>query len=234
MKLSIDSDDLKLFGECSFGNTVPWPVTLFSPGAMGWYAFVPFMECYHGVISFDHPVDGSLRINTEETSFCGGRGYIEKDWGTSFPRYYIWLQSNHFEQPGISLMASIANIPWLGSSFDGFLIGFYFKKRLLRFTTYTGARIQKLDLHEDAVELHVSDTNYRLEIEALKDTKSGILKAPRVGAMSHRIRESMTSVVSAKLYMLAKDSEELIFSGTGKNTGLEMGGDINEFRKFNK
>ncbi|MEK9908015.1 MAG: tocopherol cyclase family protein, partial [Aquiluna sp.] len=26
----------------------PWPVTLSSPGIMGWYGLVPFMECFHG------------------------------------------------------------------------------------------------------------------------------------------------------------------------------------------
>ena len=23
---------------------------------MGWYAWVPFMECYHGVLSLDHTI----------------------------------------------------------------------------------------------------------------------------------------------------------------------------------
>ena len=118
-------------GTLSFKNIKPWPVTLLSPGAMGWYAFVPFMECYHAVLSFDHTIEGILNVNGRSIDFTGGKGYIEKDWGRSFPKYHLWLQTNHFDNPGTSLMVSIANIPWLGSYFDGFIAGFLHDNRPL-------------------------------------------------------------------------------------------------------
>ncbi|HVN66888.1 MAG TPA: hypothetical protein VMT55_00825, partial [Candidatus Sulfotelmatobacter sp.] len=34
-------------GKVAFGPLKPWPVTLFSPGAMGPFAFLPKMECCH-------------------------------------------------------------------------------------------------------------------------------------------------------------------------------------------
>ena len=52
----------------------PWPVRWWSPGVMGWYAWVPSMECYHGVCSFGHDLAGSLLLNGETASFDGGRG----------------------------------------------------------------------------------------------------------------------------------------------------------------
>jgi succinate dehydrogenase/fumarate reductase flavoprotein subunit len=48
-------------------------------GTMGWYAFVPAMECYHGVLSFDHLLEGGLELNGQYIDYTGGRGYIEKD-----------------------------------------------------------------------------------------------------------------------------------------------------------
>ncbi len=50
---------------------------------------------------------------------AGGRGYLEKDWGTAFPQAYVWMQSNHFEVPGVSLVASTALIPWRRAAFRG-------------------------------------------------------------------------------------------------------------------
>ena len=41
----------------------PWPVTLTSPGIMGWYGLVPFMECFHGIVSFGHSLSGTLVID---------------------------------------------------------------------------------------------------------------------------------------------------------------------------
>ena len=63
---------------------------------MGPYTFAPFMECYHGVLSFDHTIAGSLAVDGQELDFTGGHGYIEKDWGQAFPKAWIWTQSNHF------------------------------------------------------------------------------------------------------------------------------------------
>jgi hypothetical protein len=111
---------------------------------MGWYAWVPFMECYHGIVSLDHEIQGALQVDGQRVDFSGGRGYIEKDWGPSFPSAWIWLQTNHFGVPGTSLTASIAVIPWMRSSFSGFIVGFLHGGRLYRLATYTGAKVAHL------------------------------------------------------------------------------------------
>ena len=108
-----------LSAEVRFGPGAPWPVTVREPGAMGWYAWVPTMECYHGVVSLDHALAGWVDTGSERVDLAGGRGYLEKDWGTAFPKAYVWMQSNHFEVPGVSLVASTALIPWRRSAFRG-------------------------------------------------------------------------------------------------------------------
>ena len=65
---------------------------------MGWYSFVPFMECKHGIVSVNHDLSGILNVNDEVLISDGGKGYIEKDWGTSFPEAWIWMQSNNFQK----------------------------------------------------------------------------------------------------------------------------------------
>ncbi|MDX1379417.1 MAG: tocopherol cyclase family protein, partial [Anaerolineales bacterium] len=146
--LDIDQPDLKVTGEIRLGALIPWPVSLLSPGIMGWYAWIPMMECFHGVLSMDHALEGTLRFNGEEIDFTGGRGYLEKDWGRAFPRGYIWFQSNHFGQPGISLTASVAIIPWVRRPFPGFIIGFHHDGTLYRFATYNGARTSHLTIDD--------------------------------------------------------------------------------------
>ena len=76
-------------GEFEFTGNVPWPSPLYAPGIMGPYTFVPFMECYHGIVSMDHTIMGNLILNQKHISFDHGRGYIEKDWGRSFPTAYF-------------------------------------------------------------------------------------------------------------------------------------------------
>ena len=172
-------------------------MTLTSPGIMGWYGWMPFMECYHGVLSFDHSLHGALEVEGQNHSFDGGRGYIEKDWGKAFPSGYIWFQSNHFETPGVCLTASIAMIPWLGRSFRGFIIGLWLDGKLYRFATYTGARTEHLALQDNRVEWVISDRRYRLELQVLQ-AEGGLIYGPTHHDMGKRVDETLdAALVSA-------------------------------------
>lgn len=224
--LSLDYKDggARLRAELRFSGTVPWPVKLLSPGVMGWYAFVPGMECYHGVLSFDHAVEGFVDVGGERVEMGGGRGYIEKDWGRSMPSAWIWMQTNHFDEAGVSLTGSIARIPWFGRAFTGHIFGLYLRGRLYRFTTYTGARIDRVEMAGDQVQIALEDRAYRLTIGA--DRTGGVeLPAPRLGEMTARAAESLRSRIDVGLYRKARGGDEVVFSGTGRNAGLEIVGD---------
>ena len=55
-----------------------WPVTPLNPGAMGWFGWIPGMQCYHGIFSMSTYIDGSITIDGTEFNFDGGRLYQEK------------------------------------------------------------------------------------------------------------------------------------------------------------
>ena len=214
-------------GELNFLNLIRWPGKWYSPGIMGPYSFVPFMECYHGILSMDHSIEGQLIINNEKVDFTGGKGYMEKDWGKSFPSAYIWLQTNHFSQSGASLKASVAKIPWLGSSFTGFIAGLLVKGELFQFTTYNSTRLLKSFADKNKVELVMENKKYRLEIYAHRYSATE-LASPISGFMDGRISESMTDMVEVRL--IDKLTGETIFQDTGKNAGLEVAGNVSEIQ----
>ena len=195
-----------------------------SPGIMGWYAWVPKMECYHGVLSFNHTINGDLKVNGSSIDFSGGRGYIEKDWGQSFPAGYLWFQSNHFETPNTSLTASVAVIPWLGSAFRGFIVGLWYQGHLYRFATYTGARIEELNITNNRVCWNIKDRHHSLEMIASRKS-GGLLHKPTRTEMLQRVEETMTASVDFRLVTL---TGEVILTGQGRNTALEVNGDINQ------
>jgi hypothetical protein len=213
----------ELQGTVRFKGLYPWPKMLGAPGIMGWYSFVPFMECYHGVVSMDHLLEGSLEVYGKTVDFTGGRGYIEKDWGRSFPSSWIWMQSNHFERDRrVSLMASVARIPWLGSHFIGCIVGFLLDDHLYRFATYTGAKMQ-IALEEEQVHLTFSDKKYQLKITAQKGS-TGALVSPISGTMSGKVNESMQAVLKVEL----RQGNNCLFEGSGRNAGLEVAGPVEE------
>jgi hypothetical protein len=226
--LQIDDDLGKVSGELRFEGISPWPVSLSSPGIMGWYAWMPFMECYHGVVSLDHRISGSLLIDGEPVDFEKGTGYIEKDWGQSFPAGYIWLQSNHFDQPGTCITGSVAIIPWLGSAFRGFIVGLWHDQQLYRFATYTGARLENLVVTDERVVWVLRDRDYCLEVNAQR-ARGGLLLGPTRLEMGKRVDETMLSTVDIRLSAV---SGKLIFSGSGRNAGLEAHGDLDRLVNF--
>jgi hypothetical protein len=219
-RIHLDNPDgpLGVRGDLSFTGVTPWPVSLFSPGIMGWYAWAPRMECYHGVLGFDHIIQGSLAVDGDPVDFSEGRGYIEKDWGQSFPEAWVWFQTNHFEQPGACLTASVANIPWMGSAFRGFIIGFWHEGELLRFATYTGARVEKLAISETHVDWVVSTRRHRLEMRAER-AEGGLILGPTKLEMGKRVLETLNARIEARL---THKSGELIFEGIGRHAGLEV------------
>lgn len=221
LTLDINDDQLSISGELAFESRVPWPVTLSSPGIMGWYAWVPFMECYHGVVSMDHTIRGTLNVNGASLEFTHGRGYIEKDWGQNFPSGYIWQQSNHFDNPGISLSASIALIPLMGRTFPGFLVGFWHNGQLHRLTTYTGAVTELLRLTDDHVYWTVRGRQHRIEMTAVR-ASGGLLKAPIRTEMHKRVDETMRSSVHVRFSTL---DGRIVYEGEGQNASLEVHGE---------
>lgn len=61
--LDMDNGQTKINAQMKFENIIPWPVKRFSQGVMGIYAFIPFLECYHGVLSLNHSINGYVEIN---------------------------------------------------------------------------------------------------------------------------------------------------------------------------
>lgn len=222
LAVNINQPEGQLFGEVIFGELNPWPVTFFSPGIMGWFAWVPKMECYHGVLSFDHSLQGKITLNGKEMDFSGGRGYIEKDWGKSFPAAWVWLQSNHFKNTRACITASVAIIPWLGNSFKGFIVGFWLDGKLYRFTTYRNSKIESLEISDDHVVWVIRNRTHRLRLNACR-AQGGLLRGPTPQDMGKRVIETLSASVDVRLETLRGD---VLFESTGENAGLEVVGDL--------
>lgn len=214
----------QLSGRLEFATPMdPWPVTWREPGIMGWYGFVPFMECFHGVVSFGHDLDGALSVEGVERSFAGGRGYIEKDWGKAFPAGYVWMATNHVDTaPEASLVASVAIIPWLRSSFRGFIVGLRHDGRLFRWTTYNGTRETRLSIDDDAISWRLTGPDGTLELDARR-VRGGLLRAPERTAMHERVEETLDADV---LIRHVSATGEVLLEGSGACAGLEVYGDI--------
>lgn len=216
MKLKINYEDLVIEGRIEFDTLTKLPQKFWKKGLMGPFAFLPFMECYHDVLSMNHKLKGTMQINGITYNFKGGKGYIERDWGTSFPSSYIWMQCNHFKQGSLSFMLAIASIPFLGTTFTGFLCCLSIKGQARIFATYTGARIEQFNKDDKGIDIIIRQGKERIHVHT-HNREGSLLKAPNKGAMKRTIYETLESKIELKLFY----NEVLKVHEVGENVAFE-------------
>ena len=216
--IDLQDESFTFKGKIDYGLLHPIQTTPLQPNIMGIFGYLPKMECYHGVISMKHDLTGHLEINGEKVDFTGGRGYIEKDWGTSFPKEYIWLHSNNFREKTASLFFSVAHIPFHFTAFEGFICNFVIHNREYRFATYNKSTCQVEQATSEYVNIHLENKKATLEIKA-EVLDQGKLIAPVKGTMTKAIKEGISGILSVEL----KDKRTgEVFSDIGQNAGVEI------------
>jgi tocopherol cyclase len=225
--LKIENDNLIAAGHIDYDHIVKFPKSLFSPGIMGWYSFVPFMECKHAIVSVNHKLTGKLKVNDDIVNFDGGKGYIEKDWGTSFPEAWLWIQGNNFNNRNTSFFFSVAKIPWRGKYFIGFIAFLYYDKKFFLFSTHNNSVITEINHAGESIRLTMKNHDSVLTVNCIKHT-FGELRAPLSGIMSRRIKESIDSEIDLCLF---DSHNNLIYKDSGKRAGIEVTDTIFDYIK---
>ena len=196
-------------------------LSVVAPGTMGPFSWIPTMQCNHHVLSMNYDVQGSLQINDDQPITVSGTGYIEKDWGHSFPSSWIWGQANEWEnlpsKSSASLFFSLALIPWyFNLEFPGFLVVFELNGQFYRFNTYLQSNINNLSVDKttNRISFDIYDVlfQYKLHINThfKKDEQidGAMLYGPRGDRMVKFVKEILVKKVffDVRLSKLIKNS----------------------------
>lgn len=209
--------NLKIDGNIKYTNSKNINTNIFAPNIMGPFSYIPFMECNHAIISMQNTINGCININDKTISFNNNKGYIEKDWGCSFPKSYIWCQGNNFQKANVSFMFSVADIPLKFFTFKGFICVLLIDNKEFKFTTYNNAELVECEIIEDSCNVTFKRDLYIVNIKS-KYNKGLKLSAPVKGKMTKDIFESICASVTVTL----KKEKEIIFSDTSSMCGLEI------------
>lgn len=202
--VDLKTDGLICTGRINYGALTPLKYDIMGP-----FALLPLMQCRHGVISMRHELRGGVRLNGEYFDFDGGVGYIEKDSGRAFPEKYLWVQCGDFGGKDLSVMLSVAKIPFSPFSFTGCIAAVICRDREYRFATYLGARVARWD----RTGAEISQGRFRLKV-SLECSPYGAfpLRAPGAKGMDRVIRECPLAKAS---FELTKSGVTLLKVGSG-------------------
>lgn len=225
LKLDLRDENIKIKVDVNFSHIDKWPDSTINPGSMGFYNYLPFMECYSQVCAVNGYVSGAVEINDKKYILNKGKIYIEKNWGKKFPYSWFWMQSNCFSKD-ISITCSIAHIPFPISSFRGFLIGLKFNNKFIKFTTINKSKLTTIKTDRD-VRLVVTNKEYELTLESITNSSEFLLlHGPTGDKMQPFVKESITS----KLHLVLRSFPEkkIVLEDTGIFAGIEYGGNFEE------
>lgn len=210
--VDIHIEDYHVQGSLSYG-----PLTPPNADIMGPFRHIPFLQCNHGLLSLSHSLQGTLDINGTQVDFSGGTGYIEKDWGNSFPKSYLWTQGNWLSTSGspCCVMLAIAHIPILGAHFTGCICSVYYNNKEYRLATYH--RVSVLEYSDKKVVIRQG--NYNLSVDLCASTPRP-LYAPESGNMTRTIHESVSCLVRYQFTI----GGDLLFDITIPNASFESSG----------
>lgn len=187
--------------------------SLYAPTIMGPFAYLKTMECNHGILNLGSRVTGELMVNKQRYDI-NGICYQEKDWGTSFPSQYIWLQSNYCLTKKAILFLSCATIPLRVLSFIGVIIVLVIDNKEYRFASYYGARVIKRYQRQEYYYVVIKQHSYQLLFK-IKQGNSCTLDAPINGLMHAKVQESLKGEVDVRVFKRGKLLHDLHFIKCG-------------------
>lgn len=215
--LSIHDDNLSLHGHLKHSDLHPIKTSIMSPNIMGPLTYLPFMETKHGIISMKHHVTGSLLYNEEAISFEHTVGYLEKDWGKSFPSKYTWLQCSNFRHKDTSFFFSYASIKYLGMTFKGLICILNVHHKEYRFATYNLSKVVSIKHSKNDISVTLKKGKFKLVIHA-EATHFVDLPSPKDGQMNQFIKEGLKGNINLELY----HKKNLIYKDEGSHSGIEI------------
>jgi hypothetical protein len=213
--LDINNKDISIQADLEYASHIYLESTFLCPSIMGYFSYFPDMECNHGILSMKNNVHGQVIIDGVPHSMDNAAGYIEKDWGESFPKAWIWLQGNVSEtHPESSFMCSVASIPLGVFSFTGFIGIIDTGERQYRFATYNSSKIAYIIKKDKGVELLIKRKDQSIKIAAYTESFDTLI-APTRNGMDRELYESVSGEIDVELIQNGKTIFEAHYRGCG-------------------
>lgn len=179
--------------------------------AMGYLSKAP-LECFQEIVY----LDGKGTFTIDGTSYRG-KAYMEKTYGTNFPKNWIWLQSNHSKH-GSKLTFSVGLVPVLFFHVKGFFLIYHHNQQEYRFGSYNLSHITINQVSHDTTTYTIRKRRTKIVITATTHKPVKLIGPSKNGKMNLDVYESLTATATMKVYR----KNELIFEDEYTNVGLEL------------
>lgn len=221
-RLCFDSHEVSIEADAEFSNLTPWNSPYRHP-AMGWFSWIPRMQCNHSIISLNHKATGRIRIGKNPKDFTDGCGYLEKTWGKRFPDAWIWSQCFMFDDNIDCMFFSLATVPMLGTSFFGLTAAVVINGQLKKWGSW---RSETARLHFDGDDVVAVARGWKEDlIVRWKDAVPACYQpanvlVPTVDGLRMGVTESLDQTL--ELTVKSRNTGDTICHSLGTNAAVDL------------
>ncbi len=170
--------------DVGFARAALYKKSFWAPSVMGPFSYLP-MPCSHAVVSLRHSVTGSHTVCGENYPI-DGFGYIEKDFGKSFPANYVWVQGF------LGDTSVIAAVAWpLPLIKRGFLCLILHAGVQYNLSLYTGAKLTVSELSPESARFTLKKRDCSVSFDIRRASAVSLSAPEKGGVMNAVIEESL-------------------------------------------
>jgi len=191
--IAVDSNDISI--QLTLMDNQP--IQTFK-NSMGYTYFVPNLPCYHSVLNTAHRVSGEIRCKDSAYLLEDDLGYMEKNWGTSFPENYVWLHAVDPHDPQVSLLFSQAEIKWLGRTFVRHVGHCRFDGNEIDLRDLKNVTVAIVHQSNEQQTIRITSSTVEIEISIVLGVKVKF-KGPMDGTLSRDILHYTDAVINLRV-----------------------------------
>lgn len=169
---------------------------------------------------------GQIQSDQRLWRFTDAPCYQDRNWGSSFPQWWTWIVSNHFENDEAILAVGGGKPKFFNllSPIEGVAVGFYYNKKSYEFRPNDLDKVQ-IDISFGKWKVKAENYQNVIEIEAYapKDQFMDLQFITPQGEIFHDY-EALLGALTVKLFKKSLvGSKKLIREFKSKHAGIEFG-----------
>ena len=171
-----------------FTKQMPLPHSVLQPSIMGPLLYLPYLPCYHHIAALRSEVQGMISMQGSKTEIKQAYGYIEKDYGVSFPSGYAWAHGCSKEA---MFVVAVAMVPFEKNTERlGFFAVLQVQDKIYRFSSYQLGMVRRFSHYQSKLYIEVEQCLTQVSFH-MEYQDGCMLKAPKQGGMDAVVEESL-------------------------------------------
>jgi tocopherol cyclase len=188
----------------------------------GWLSFLPLFDPGWQVLLAKGRAMGWIEWQGQQFEFTHAIAYVEKNWGTSFPARWFWVQANDFEAcPSLSVTAAAGERLVLTHRETVGLVGVHWQGQFYEFAPWTGEVRWQVG-QWGRWDVWAASNNFWVELQGSTDQPGTWVHTPTAQGLQLNCRDTTQGTLRLRL---GHHYYGLMVEAQTTTAGLEVGGD---------